>query len=301
MKYLSIDEASGRDKVEDFFANVKEQVIPYLIERGVLSGRTENGTTLVADDAALARVMRLGIESFVYGQDGWSFMAVRAPIGAVSAALARRPGVKEHRPDVRPAAMSPDAGIEGGSDQRHTFLISMRQVPDWSVLVQTVHWFHNCDAVMTTALAAALSRELKTLAVAAWDDDFSGSSMIICENGERASPDGPAEEGEDDDAGGFYGFFYERGIHLPECFISAGGESQPTMHVREPGEVARADYFRLAVPAEVESPGPHALEKLAMMAEAIEEEIPDEEAFVRQMRGGIWNRAKALLDARTFC
>ena len=150
---------------------------------------------------------------------------------------------------------------------------------------------------MGTALACALSKEFKTLAAAAWDDDFSGSSLIICKNGKQQAS--VSEEGEEDGWEGFYEFFYEQGIYLPELFIGTG-KGQATLYAADPAQVQRADHVVLKVPRPVESKGPHVLEKVGMMAEALAEGLEDEEAFMNHMRNGVWDQAQSILTAGQF-
>jgi len=42
--------------------------------------------------------------------------------------------------------MKHDIGVQPDEKRRHTFLLQMRNTPEWSALIQTVHWFHSCDA-----------------------------------------------------------------------------------------------------------------------------------------------------------
>jgi HD-GYP domain-containing protein (c-di-GMP phosphodiesterase class II) len=60
------------------------------------------------------------------------------------------------------------------------------------------------------------------------------------------------------------------------------------------------DVGKLKVPAAVESKGPHVMEKLGMMAEALAEGLDDEEAFMEHMRGGVWKQAQAVLAGGKF-
>jgi hypothetical protein len=191
--------------------------------------------------------------------------------------------------------MKREISVQGDSKLRHAFLLQMSASPDWSVLIQTVHWFHSCDAVMATALACALSKDLNTLAAAAWDDDFSGSSMIICQNGNQKASVTDEEDGWE----GFYEFFYENGVCVPESFIGTE-KGNTTLYVADPGKVRRADRVVLKVPDRIESQTPHAMEKLGMMAEALAEGLEDEAAFMEHMRGGIWEQAEELVKSGSF-
>jgi hypothetical protein len=298
-KYISIDEAAKRAGKDDFLQNVKTAIIPRLIKKGVLIGKKEKKNQLVADDDALAKVMQSGIESFVQNQQGYSFLVVRAPIETVGEKLKTRKSVAKYEPNIKSLKMKHDIGVQPDEKRRHTFLVQMRQRPNWTALLQTIHWFHSCDAIMVTAMASALSKELKTLAAAAWDDDFSGSSLIICENGQQKGAISEEDEGgdeEEDSWAGFYEFFYENGICLPQSFIEVE-KGVSNLYVADPKQVLRADRVELKVPKPVESKGPHVFEKLGMMAKALAGGFDDEEAFMNKMRGGIWDQAQAVLKA----
>jgi hypothetical protein len=185
-------------------------------------------------------------------------------------------------------------GVRPEEDRRQTFLIQARG-SRWPVLVQTVHWFMNVDAVLATAVAAEASAALKTRAMAAWDDDFSGSSMIVCEDGKRLRD--VTTEGDEWEA--FYRVFYEEGVAAPACFISTPEEGgAATLHADRPADIERAVYVVLPVPAEVRSNGPHVFEKLGLMAEAVAADIEDEEAFMGHMLDGIWERAQRVIRGR---
>src|SRR3954469_11027877 len=100
--FISVAEAAARAGKEGFLQNVKKAVIPRLIEQGVLQGKKEKNTELVADDESLARVMQLGVDSFTYNQQGYSFLVVHAPIEEVAAKLKTRPCVGEYEEIAKP-------------------------------------------------------------------------------------------------------------------------------------------------------------------------------------------------------
>jgi hypothetical protein len=294
-KFLPVNEAAMRAGKDQFFRNVKEAVIPRLIEKELLHGKQEGSQLLVADDDALARMMQLGVESFIYNQQGYCFVVVRASIERVAQQLKLRPSVTHYEERVTPAKMKENVEVEPDEKSRNAFLVQMRDAPDWTVLIQTVNWFHSCDSVMATALACALSKELQTLAAAAWDDDFSGSTLVVCENGNQIESISDEVDGWE----GFYEFFYEQGIYLPESFIGSG-DGEATLCVADPKKVQRADRITLRVPQPIESQGPHVFEKLGLMAEAMAEDLDDEEAFMEHMRSGVWSQAQAILAAGEF-
>lgn len=297
LKYLSVEDAAKRAGKDEFLRNVRSAIIPRLIQKGLLHGKKEKKRQLVADDDALARLAGLGVEAFVQNQQGYSFLVVRAPIEDVAKKLKTRPGVAKYQESIKALRMKDDVGIQPDEKVRQAFLLQMGDAPEWSVLVQTVHWFHSCDAVMVTALACALSKECQTLAAAAWDDDFSGSSLIVCEKGKQKAA--VSDEDDEDGWAGFYEFFYEQGICLPKSFVGTEGE-RTTLYVADPGKVQRADQVTLKVPRPVESKGPHVFEKLGMMAEAVAKGLDDEAAFMENMRGGIWRQAQAILASGKF-
>ena len=85
LKYLSVEDATKRVGKDEFLRNVRSAVIPRLIQKGLLQGKKEKKSQLVADDDSLARLAGLGVETFVQNQQGYSFMVVRAPIEDVAA------------------------------------------------------------------------------------------------------------------------------------------------------------------------------------------------------------------------
>lgn len=291
-KYLTVKEAANRAGKDEFLQNVRGEVIPRLIKKGLLQGKKDKNTQMVADDDALKRLMHLGVERFVQDQQGYSFMVVRAPIEAVRENLKARQATAKYQAGVKPEKMREDVEVQPDEKVRHAFLVQMRGTAEWCVLIQTVHWFQNCDAIMVTALASVLSKELKTVAAAAWDDDFSGSSLVICENGKLK--ESISDESEEDGWVSFYEFFYEQGIFVPASFIGTEGR-QTKLHVTDPNQVQQADYVALKVPRPVKSRGPHVFEKLGMMAEAMAEGLEDEEEFMEHMHKGIWEQAQKLL------
>ena len=70
--YLPIDEAAMLGHEEKFFHNVRNKVIPRLIAAGKLRGKSDGGVDQVFADADFDRLMRCGIEPFVYNMQGWS-------------------------------------------------------------------------------------------------------------------------------------------------------------------------------------------------------------------------------------
>jgi hypothetical protein len=295
--FLTISEAAKRAGKQKYLQNVKRAVLPRLIEKGLLRGKREGKRQLVADDDALARIMRLGIEAFVQNQQGFSFTAVRAPIEKLSQLLKSSPGVVRLEERVKPQRLKDAIGLEPDGNCRHAFLVQTRNAPEAPVLIQTVHCFHSCDAVMATALASALSRRLETIAAAAWDDDFSGSTLIVCSHGEQQQTISDAND--EEDARPFYEFFYEHGIYLPQAFIGGGSENA-TLYVADPAEIERADLVVLALPGPAEEQTPHIFEKLGMMAAALAEGLDEEQGSMGRVHADVWRQAQELLAAGEF-
>src|SRR5436305_39108 len=121
MKNLPITEAAKIGKKDDFFQNVKKEIIPKLIKRGKLKGKAG----VVVDDASFRGLMRFGIESFVYNQQGWSFTAINAPIEKVADALRSRKGLLNYTENVKTEKMKKNADVnfQPESDKRHMFAI----------------------------------------------------------------------------------------------------------------------------------------------------------------------------------
>jgi hypothetical protein len=116
------------------------------------------------------------------------------------------------------------------------------------------------EAAKRAGLAGARSKDLGTMAIAAWDDDFSGSSMIVCDKGDRTRTVSDEADGWE----AMYAFCYEQGIYLPNCFI-ASENGKAALHPASVSEVERADHVVLAAPEALRSDGPHVFEKLGMM------------------------------------
>lgn len=288
MKSLSIGEAAGIGRKDAFFQNVKREIIPKLIERGKLKGITNKGKLCVLDNAAFRNLMQYGIESFVYNQQGWSFTVIKAPIERVAAILKSRKGVLHYVENVKVGKLGGDAEIDGESHRRHLFLLKT-DISDWTVIIQTAHWIQQCDMLIGLLLAAEFSSLLKTLAITAWNDDFSGSTAVVCKNGKKV-----AELTDEQDWREFYLFFYEQGIFVPGSFISTRAGSARLL-VADPSKVGRADSFVIAIPTESQSNSPHLFYKLGMMATAAG--VKDEASFHSHVVDSLWKHVQVNLRA----
>lgn len=295
-KFIDVKAAARRAGREEFFRSVKSHVIARFLNRKLLQGKQEGKKQLVADNAELAEVLRFGVERLVYNQQGFSFFAVRAPIELVAGALRRRPCVVSSEASVTPQAMRD--GIAGRMDQhyRNVFAVQFSVSPAWTVVLQTIHWYQSHDAIMGTALAVALGRELKTTAAAAWDDDFSGTSMIVYEHGDtfRFVSDAAGDDGWVD----FYTFFQEQKVHIPRAFIGIDEGTPATLYVEDPAAVERADAFVLRVPLDIDRDTPPAVKALMVPFQAPKGTAADEEAFVSQVQAAVLREALTLIETK---
>jgi hypothetical protein len=290
---MTIEDAarSGQGGEEGFYYNVRVKVIPRLVERGLLNGKSVEGVPHVAIDETFERRMSFGIERFVYNTQGWSFVAFDSPFDRVAAALRSLRGVSGYRAGVAAERwVEEDARMQPDPARRDVFLIQPRGAA-WPVLVQTVHWIQGSDPLLATWIAAEVSQALGARAVSAWDDDFSSATGVICDRGERSG--GVSDSGEWVD---FYLYFYEQGIRVPKCFIASGeaAAAAARLLVEDPAEVERADGMTIAIPDESQVRVPHVFSKIGMMAEAIAEGLEDEAAFHQRAADSLWGRVQGL-------
>jgi len=290
MDYLAIEEAAALGDASDFQRHVRMELIPRLVEAGRLQGNDVAGVPCVAWNDQLERFSRLGIERFVENQQGYSFVAVEAPIEAVAEALRDRAGVLEYRESVGTHPLQRDAGLAAAPDRRDVFLLRIRDT-DWTVLVETVHWVQSSDMLMVLLMAAELSERLRTRAVAAWDDDFSGSYAVLCERGRKKR----ASVTEEDHLG-YFGLFYELGISVPPCFIASDG-GPARLLTADPSRVERADHAVLGLPDESRSGAPHVFYKLEAIGAALMGEIEDEGDFCARTVERLWRQVQAIRKA----
>ena len=290
MKSLSIEEAAKVGKKDGFFQNVKKEIIPKLIKSGRLNGKTGKGKSSVVDDMAFQQVMQFGIESFVYNQQGWSFTAVKAPVAKVAEYLKNRKGVLNQVENVKVAKLkkNADVGFQPEDDKRHIFVIKTR-VSDWTVILQTIHWIKQTDMLIGLMLAAELSKVFKTTAVAAWDDDFSGSTAVLCENGKKVGV-----LADEEDWANLYLHFYEQGILVPESFISISA-GKADLLVADPEIIERADYLVISIPTEAQTNSPHVFFKIGMLVAAAASGEEDESSFSSSVVDRLWKQVEASL------
>lgn len=224
-----------------FLQNVRKAVIPLLIRDGILTGKTVKKKVHVLDDNAFRRAMRFGIENFVLNQQGWSFVAFKAPFDNVAKALRARKDVSSYRENVGASKLEEEACAPASEGKRHVFLV---RIPpsEWSILIQTIHWVEIADFVLGEELAKDLSKRLKCTAIAAGDSDAGGSGATVYKSGKKAGAFSTEEVWEQ-----FYALFYREAIFLPESFI-AEAKKQPRLMVSDPAVVDRVDYMQIALP-----------------------------------------------------
>src|SRR5262245_38279408 len=107
--FLSIEEAAKIGRKEEFFHNIRKKVIPGLIESGRLKGQTIDKQLRVLADDEFKRMMCCGIEPFVYNTQGWTFVAVNAPVDDLADVLRGLPSVSDYESSVKFDQLSDDA------------------------------------------------------------------------------------------------------------------------------------------------------------------------------------------------
>jgi hypothetical protein len=238
-EYLPIDSLARPGFNDEYYSGVLEEVVPVLIQRGVLQGKTVRGKPMVLDDDAYRRILQLGIEPLTYGQQGWSLVAVLAPIDDVLEVARDVFDVVESRQAVTVHPVGMGSGDNPPQDVRPLYLVKPR-ASDWTLLVIRVHWFTLADAEMAESFATAASKRLKTRAVAAFDDDVGGSFAQEFENGKSV-----AEWSTNDD--GFHLGFYERGIAGPSAWPSVV-DGRHALMSHNPQAIERADFLGITEP-----------------------------------------------------
>jgi hypothetical protein len=247
-EYLPVDALTRPGFTEDFYSGVLAEVVAALIGRGVLQGKTVRGKQMVLADEAFERLVQLGIEPLVYGQQGWAFAAVLAPIDDVLEVAREIFDVVESRQADRvyPMRAADPTGADPPADVRPLYLVKPR-ASDWTVLIIRVHWFKTADAELAESFARDASRRLKTRAVAAFDDDVSGSYAQEWAGGKPG-----VEWSSNDD--GFYLGFYEREIACPSGWPGVM-DGRHAFFSLTPQAIERVDYVGITEPPRKEHPG----------------------------------------------
>jgi len=249
-QYLRIDSLARPGLEDPYYAAVLEEVVPRLIEEGLLHGKTVRGKPHVLDDEALRRTLQLGIEPMVCQQQGWSFTAIEAPIDDVLKVLGDIDGldVAEVRENVEvlPSKRGPLIGPEP-PPVRPLFLVKPR-ASDWTVVVIRIHWYTPADWDIAAGVAIAASKRLKTRAVAAFNDDIAGSFAREWKNG-RAGEEWSTNDSPDD----FYLKFYQRQIAGPSSWMTARNGQHAFMS-ETPDAIERVDYIGITEPQQKPAP-----------------------------------------------
>ncbi len=212
--YVNVEDLTRPGLKDEFYGAILGDVVTELVARGALQGKTVRGKTSVVDDEALQRVLQLGIEPLVYEQQGWSFVAVEAPIDDVLAVVRDVLEPVEVRRDVKVHRMGKGHGGPPPADVRPLYLVKAR-ASGWAVLVIRVHWYTPADYDLAGKVAREASKRLKTRAITAFYDDVSDSFAQEWQGGK------PVEEWSSYDGYlGFYLKFYELGIAAPSSWAS---------------------------------------------------------------------------------
>ncbi|MEM8494604.1 MAG: hypothetical protein AAF663_04365 [Planctomycetota bacterium] len=273
---------------------------------GVLGSSDEK--TFVDNDDRLAALAPLGIEDFVYNTQGWVITAIDAPIERVSAALSERSDVSQVDPRVGVEKLTDGAGCELKDDGFRTYFAIQIASSRWTVLVHIVHYFTATDLAAAFRFAYGLSKTLDTEAIVAWDDDFAGSSGFVCRSGQKIDcfsdsedeaydEDGePIEveraDDEPDDVVRYYLRFYERGIAVPDCFISNADRDVAVLLAKEPEAILRADRFQVVLPEPQPGGAGGVMHKLASFAELASGGL-DADDFTGSLAERMWRAAVA--------
>ena len=240
---LSISQAARLGTNNSFAYKVRKEIIRRLLEQGKLSGTFTEKVPCVIDDAAFRNLIQFGIEKFVYDRQGWSFTAVRATIENIARHLENRRGVVSYARRVELGKLSAGEGVEINSNKRHIFLVRTKG-SSWTIIIQTVHWIQRCDMFIGLLLASELSAILKTEGIAAWDDNFSGATAVLCKHGTKATVLTDAE-----DWINFYSLFYTKKIFVPEGFIAVN-DGKARLLVGEPDTIERCDHLLIGFETE---------------------------------------------------
>ncbi|MFO0867956.1 MAG: hypothetical protein U0935_03335 [Pirellulales bacterium] len=171
--------------------------------------------------------------------EGWSLVAVRAPIERVARVFQQRDEVLAYEEDVtfRPLRGHPQLQLERA--ERWAFLLQLAGNP-WSVLLRTVDWITPGDALGVRRWAAELSSRLVTEALSSVGA-YHGAECRRFRFGQevgRVDTDDPETD--------FLSFCAEHDFQLPACFIG-GDEIQATLYLDDlaPAELRRVDRLRI--------------------------------------------------------
>lgn len=310
LKLIDVAKASlPQGSRSGFPLNVRKAVLRRLLDRGDLGGAIKGRSAHIDDDERLAAIAPLGIEAFVQDTQGWVVTGVDAPIEQVSPALAERSDVVSLTAEVGAGQLKTGAGYAPSDDGLRPYFALQTTHSRWTVLIHTVHWFALPDLASAFRLAYGLSKSLDTEAIVAWDDDFAGSAAFVARAGEKAEAfddqtDEGAEFDEFDEDGepieppdpdpeawvDFYLRFYDRGIALPDCFITNTDGAETELLAKDPTQIARADRFKMRVPQDVGGGG--VMHKLSAFGELASGRL-DADNFTGSLGDRMWQAAIA--------
>ncbi len=173
--------------------------------------------------------------------DGWSLVAVKAPIDQVASVLESRPETLEYERGVVPKPLEGYPELKPENDKRRAYLVQLK-TSEWTVLLRTIAWIELPDFDAVKTLAAELSQQLGAAAVASLSTD-DGAMYQVFEGGvltQQDTTDGGIKT--------FCRFFDDHGIQVPRCFISFdGSKSRLYLTDKSPDDLARADRLVLQV------------------------------------------------------
>ncbi|MFO0904443.1 MAG: hypothetical protein U0939_15670 [Pirellulales bacterium] len=165
-----------------------------------------------------------GFEQFMEAaSEGWSWLAVRTNLERLARGLQRRSDVLIYEPEASYRRLQGHPVLRDELGRRQAFALQLVGAP-WSVLLRTVDWVTTGDALAVRRMAAELSSDLVTEAVASVGA-YGGAECRCFRFGKEV---GCVDS--DDPASGLFEFLEERDLWLPPCFIGTEGE-RATLYV----------------------------------------------------------------------
>lgn len=183
--------------------------------------------------------------------DGWSLVAVRAPIDDLAGVLRGEDQVLEYQPHVPVEVMTRDSeglGRDAGGNlvtltpvrgRRTSFVVQLRG-STWAVLLRTICWADTEDIAWVSKAAPSLSGRLCTQVVASCANDH-GLACQVYESGTLSQKVNGSQRKK------VVHVFDTRGIEVPLCFI--GGNPAKLFALKGALEqIERADRVEFRVP-----------------------------------------------------
>jgi hypothetical protein len=184
--------------------------------------------------------------------DGWSLVAVRAPLRKIAPLLQSDALVLEYQPAATLGVIS--KGEDGLSYDADGEMVSLTPVPgrrtcfavqpsgsDWCILFRTVYWVQLEDIEWVQKAAQSLSSRLETTTVASSGGEHGCLCSVYEAGKEKRKLSGV-------DRKKIASSFDELGISLPLCFI---GGNPPNLLATSKviKSIEQADRFEMKVPA----------------------------------------------------